>query len=289
MTESNPKLIDCMQMARGSDICDSSHNQNPLIANEDSDERGSQDLLQGEGTGGMMPERPQGSMPVDYERQTSPMDAADNITAHGSGVVEVEDDEMDRVYVTNKTDQPFKIDALGGYDPEEDFQSASIDIDTQAKLKRDPNGEEANPDATNDIVFNDPEPKTMFNDASETDEVAFARGEPYQTDLEAEMQQEVESKSNNPQPRTDTHQSSPDDESEGNWVNDGVDDMDIPSQVDQDRAILRGTPSNETSSSPEMSTEAQEPNQDSDDQRMPNADYMKKELQELEDDSDKQA
>jgi len=39
-----------------------------------------------------------------------------------------EDDDSEPVFVTNATNKPFKIDALGGYDPEQDFREAAAEL-----------------------------------------------------------------------------------------------------------------------------------------------------------------
>lgn len=237
-----------------------------------------------------------------------------NLDAKESEIVATENDDMDRIYVTNVTNKPFKIAQLGGYDPEEDFQDASRDFEDSADRKTlsssgdRRNGEDDIPRQTKDISFNDPEDETLFNDASETDEVFFAN-DPYQTDLEAELKGEQtpdqaasNSKDNTKSPGSRAESRSmaknhrPNEEdSEGSWVNDGVEDMEIPSQSYQDSvlekaakqdALRRGAgenPDEETVPAQEgeqyqegESNPEGEPTQgDPDNQRMPNADYLK--------------
>lgn len=217
----------------------------------------------------------------------------DNLNAHGSDhVIATEDEDDDRVYVTKVTDKPFRISALGGYDPEEDFRDASRDIleepskSNRARSKSknsrrssaDRRTGERNPEETkqHDISFNDPEPDSLFNDASETDEVVFdGPDEPYQTDLEAEMRNQAYDRPGQPtifakpnsnkqdndssdRPEYYSPQQSDasresrrvvssrrkekdyDDGGEGSWVNDGVDeDIDIPSQSHQDVVLAK--------------------------------------------------
>jgi hypothetical protein len=147
-------------------------------------------------------------------------------TTSNNEVVATEDDEFDRVYVTNDTNKPFKIDALGGYDPEQDFIDAAKELETDRSgssgasnepepsqsrrdLKRRSNQHHAGPltqangrhtqakgahhagpvpGPVQEITFNDPDTDMMG--ASETDEVTFGQDDPYQTDLEAEMRQQ---------------------------------------------------------------------------------------------------
>lgn len=191
----------------------------------------------------------------------------------GDRIVAAENDDLDKVYVTRAIDKPFKIDALGGYDPEQDFQDAERDLDdhrepssgsTLSRPKRRRTGgserEETTsiPPPSRDINFNDGETDTMFNDASEMDEITFAQDDPYQTDLEAEMRSQAFDK---PTPAAAASASSafneaPEvriapnrkrsagrrqqtDEAEGSWINDGVDEMDIPSQSHQDKVLDR--------------------------------------------------
>lgn len=233
----------------------------------------------------------------------------DELNAKGSAIVRTEDDDMDPVYVTTMTNKPFKIDALGGFDPEEDFQDATRELDEPAKQKsgnRKRSSEEYQ--QIKDISFNDPEVDTLFNDASETDEVIFDQ-DPYQTDLEAEMsgrsaierpevgsdataaadEAEDSSASEKVAPK-----SSSDDDSESDWVNDGVDDMDVPSQSYQDAVLEKAARNEAARRAAEEPTEdyarQQEPEQqeqppqseadqgDGESQRMPNADYLKNDL-----------
>lgn len=226
------------------------------------------------------------------------------LTANGSEIVATEDDDSDRVYVTKLTKKPFRIDALGGFDPEEDFKDASRDIEEQAPTKYSSsededkrNNNEQDSQSSKDISFSDPETDTLFNDASETDEVTFAQDDPYQTDLEAEMQansyhQPRESNSN---ADTDDESSTDggttdekrrrDDDSDGSWVNDGVEDMDIPSQTHQDTVLNKAAKQEAliakragVSDDDETQPQEEETVDDANSQRMPNADYMKDDL-----------
>lgn len=198
-----------------------------------------------------------------------------------------ENDDMDRVYVTRSLNKPFKIDALGGYDPEQDFQEAERDLEDQqqqqnlwqprrqksaAASSNNNKRSRATPSrqpATNDMSFNDDaDADTMFNDASETDEITFGQDDPYQTDLEAEMRSQAYDK---PTPPASTHAPTPEapshsdnyqneeepevrieprkglnsarkqihDDSESNWINDGVDEMEIPTQSHQDKVLAK--------------------------------------------------
>lgn len=159
-------------------------------------------------------------------------------------VVALENDDLDKVYVTNQTDKPFEIDALGGYNPEEDFQSASMDIEGQrmADIKHGGDGREP-AQATKDIVFNEPDANVSFNDdADETEAEDPNREDPNQIDFDAEMRQEARNKHRRYEPvLEESNNRDRDGDSEGGWVNDGVDDMDIPSQLEQDIAIRKGT------------------------------------------------
>lgn len=225
------------------------------------------------------------------------------LLANGSEVVQAEDEDMDRVYVTNMRNRRFRIPALGGYDPEEDFKSASRDIEkverhppvsrhakaaasspmrktskTRGHLggfggqkhsmqdQEEPGDEETPMPPGKDISFNDPEDEQLYNDASELDEVTFG---PDDLDLEAEMRrQEYDkvgkvglgqridsdddgraSESNNQEPivrrrppppintrRADGYDD-PDDNDESTWLNDGADEMEIPSQSHQDLVL----------------------------------------------------
>lgn len=205
-----------------------------------------------------------------------------------------EDEDMDRVYVTNITNKPFKIEALGGFDPEEDFKDASRDIEGNPKynpsVSRGING--GRETRGKDISFNDPE-VDMFEDASETDEVTFAH-DPYQVDLEQEMRDQASNKqdsSSSLEPETEpdnTDESSPaksysDEDSEGSWINDGVDDMDIPSQEHQDSVLERAAKQDELArriaqDDASQQQDKEQQTHDQGDQRMPNADYLKDDL-----------
>lgn len=218
----------------------------------------------------------------------------------------IEDDDMDRIYVTNVTNKPFKIAQLGGYDPEEDFQDASRDFEDSAdRRKSSSNGDrrkskEDLPQQMKDISFNDPEDETLFNDASETDEVFFAH-DPYQTDLEAELKtgqtpdQASDKKDNNDaenskaESRSLARNDPNEEDSEGSWINDGVEDMDVPSQSYQDSVLERAAKqealkraASESPDEEEAIRQEGEPNQegeptqgDPNNLRMPNADYLK--------------
>lgn len=234
------------------------------------------------------------------------------LNANGSEIVATENDDMDRIYVTNVTNKPFKIAQLGGYDPEEDFQDASRDFEESAdRHKSSSNGgrrssEEDAPQQIKDISFNDPEDETLFNDASETDEVFFAH-DPYQTDLESELKGEqspkeasdssdnVSTRDSEAESRSMAKNHPTEDDSEGSWVNDGVEDMDIPSQSYQDAVLEKAakqeaskraasenpdeetapTQEGEPSQEGESIQEGEPTNGDPDNQRMPNADYLK--------------
>lgn len=258
-------------------------------------------------------------------------------------VVAAEDEEMDKVYVTNRTDKPFRIDELGGYDPEEDFENASHDLDDTGassrdsrKLSRAPGngGEDSTASASDNgengdggttvTKFNDPEVEALFNDASETDET-FASDEPEwaedktptkrrQATANADPDQDEnddEPEENEAQQSEQTNQRQPDDRVGGsgrggddddtNWVNDGVDDMEIPSQSDQERAIQKATRHEEAlarqrkqeedeaaaerAAMAQPSEEQVQQQDDPTDVRMPNADYMKEDLKDIEDET----
>lgn len=294
-------------------------------------------------------------------------------------VVRLEDDEMDTVYVTNVTDKPFRIAALGGYDPEEDFRDASLDISDSesnsrtgsrstrwnARMQPASSLKDSVGQFSQDITFGDPEADSMFNDASETDEVTFDAGDdPYQTDLEAELHAQaydqpgqVSQVTRRPSARTHYHEregatdveveiepayvkknrraggsrrdrktgqklvnsehnanrrkdDSDDDESEGGWLNDGVDDMEIPSKRHQESVLKKaalaaqarhdedgakedgktgsgvegGVDANQDPVAQEEPTKSEAIDQpaqyagDEGDQRMPNADYLRDDL-----------
>lgn len=144
---------------------------------------------------------------------------SDKLSAIGSEVVITEDEDDARVYVTNATNKPFRIAALGGYDPEADFRDAAEELDSLADSpggRARGSGAARRGDADNASKSNAPgnrgdegdddeesesskvarrvEPSVpetpypgMYEDASETDEVTFGQDDPYQTDLEAEM------------------------------------------------------------------------------------------------------
>lgn len=258
-----------------------------------------------------------------------PQGQPDSLKATGSEVVSTEDDDFDKVYVTKLNNQPFKIAALGGYDPEEDFNDASQDFeestktfDSKRKASRaldDGDADAGDGLAANggqesqqrDISFNDPEPDMLFNDASETDEVTFGQDDPYQTDLEAEMHATSYDKPGKPTskfykaPNDDAH-SKPssshnkhskirapvkyvnDDDSEGSWVNDGVEDMDIPSQSDQETVLAKAAKQEELArqaADAENDPEAQQQDEP-DNQRMANADYLKDDLKSIDETDD---
>lgn len=232
----------------------------------------------------------------------------DELNAKGSAIVKTEDDDMDPVYVTTMTDKPFKIDALGGFDPEEDFQDATRELDEPAKKSGNRKRSSEEYQQIKDISFNDPEVDTLFNDASETDEVIFDQ-DPYQTDLEAEMSgrsaierpedgadeaaaaDEVE---DNSARKKVAPKSNSDDDSESDWVNDGVDDMDVPSQSYQDAVLEKAAlneaarraaeePNEDEARQQEQEQQEQPPQSEADQgdgesQRMPNADYLKNDL-----------
>lgn len=235
----------------------------------------------------------------------------DALDANGSEVVVTENDDMDKVYVTNLKNRRFKIPALGGYDPEEDFKHASEDIEKPAARRRPTNSRRRNQQPSEsrnkDISFNDPEADELFNDASEVDEVTFAQDDPYQTDLEEEMKgqeydkpgtvgqsKQLQEEESEPRTRQElANKDKDDDDSESAWVNDGVDDMDIPSQSHQDNvldkaakqeALARRAAEDEAR---EAQAEAEgEPNAKSNDessQRMPNAEYLKDDLKSIDD------
>lgn len=217
-------------------------------------------------------------------------------------VITTENEDLDRIYVTNLTDKPFKIDALGGYDPEEDFRDASKDLDEPTKFNAplDEAGKEGGGKKkgevvaqVKDIIFTDPETDTLYNDASETDEVTFARDDP---DLEeADTTDSVDdgqvakedATSADDEPRKDKaiqKRQDNEDDSEGNWVNDGVEDMDIPSQSHQDRVLNKAAERqalaerNAAADDGPQQQEQQPESQDEESQRMPNADYMKDDM-----------
>lgn len=261
----------------------------------------------------------------------------------GDRILTAENDDMDRVYVTRAIDKPFKIDALGGYDPEQDFQEAERELDdSQEPPARSTSGSRRTDKTSQkgDMNFNDAdETDTMFNDASETDEITFAQDDPYQTDLEAEMRSQAFDKPTPdaaatvkegpsegvrvvvPQKRSTELQQ---DDSEGSWINDGVDEMDIPSQSHQDKvlekaarqqevaaAAIAAANENETSnaepraddedvaSAAETASDYQEQpvnddaqpldNDQEENQRMPNANYLKNLTDEPEDYEDNEA
>lgn len=244
----------------------------------------------------------------------------EELSGRGSDIVRTEDDDLDPVYVTTATNKPFKIDALGGFDPEEDFRDASRDLEEPQKQKSASGERKRSSDEdyqqTKDISFNDPEPDNLFNDASETDEVIFD-SDPYQTDLEAEMSgQTATEKPDNGADATvstaaDESEDSPaneraplkptsDDDSESNWVNDGVEDMDVPSQSYQDAVLEKAArnealrraaeePSEDDARNQEQEQQQEQPQQpeadqgEGESQRMPNADYLKNDLSGMDD------
>lgn len=225
----------------------------------------------------------------------------------GSEVVATENEDLDPVYITNMTNKPFKIAQPGGYyfDPEEDFRDASRDFEEPPPRRPSSSGgerrtgKEEDRRSLSDLSFTDPEDETLFNDASETDEVFFAH-DPYQTDLEAELKSEQSPEQSESSDKTSHHH--PDaraesqstknhpneDDSEGGWVNDGVEDMEVPSQSYQDavlekaakqEALNKAASENQTNPEEEGQSQEGEPTQDDpDNQRMPNADYLKDDL-----------
>lgn len=279
----------------------------------------------------------------------------DNLTARGSDhVIATENEDDDRVYVTGLTNKPFRIRALGGYDPEEDFRHASRDIlEEPSKLggkssshrrgsesRRRINGrrrykenddEQEQHIKQKDINFNDPEPDAIFDDASETDEVIFSgQDEPYQIDLEAEMRNQAydrpgmptkfdKSKQNKPNDNEnngyhneETEQTpvdepkesrrvvssrrkvKDDDDGEGSWVNDGIDeDMDIPSQSHQDiilakaaeqDALARKQAEEDAAADAQQAAEDQQAAEEPENQRMYSPDYLKNDLRYIDQD-----
>lgn len=275
---------------------------------------------------------------IDQGKNSGQTLARESQDAKGSDVVATENDDFDRVYITNEANKPFKIEALGGYDPEEDFIDASRDIEDSIRFN--PSGRrrgetppasshqglEQQPQTTKDISFNDPEADTLFEDASETDEITFGQDDPYQTDLEAEMRHQaydkigkfnvdpsaeeltpsVDTNRDTQSPEATTHgnrRKERDDDDEGGWVNDGVEDMDIPSQSHQNSVLEKAARRDDelvrrnaeaeadvaaaatAGKSQPTDNEAQEEEQDkeSESQRMPNADYMKDALNEPDD------
>lgn len=370
-------------------------------------------------------------------------DASQPSGASSNEIVATEDDDFDRVYVTNETNKPFRIDALGGFDPEEDFFDAAKELEVVASdenASRIPTNGAATTTTTNtrstnrdlkrrsnqsngggsggdddlgealsgsrryneqqqqqdqaqagggpvppgqEISFNDPDTETMYEDASETDEVTFGQDDPYQTDLEAEMRQQeydkllgkLKPQTNNYQPSTsgslnvvvdngsggrEANRNADDDDNdndndldadvdseykqepnnkrqresmataaadasrtrmqgrprhrddiddEGAWVNDGVDEMDIPSQSHQNSVLDKAAHREEAAAKQAAKEEAeaaaaaesankQEPDgggggnsaesgqtNDNGEEilRMPNADYLKNDF--VEDDS----
>ena len=245
-----------------------------------------------------------------------PNQPRESLDANGSEIVATEDDDSDRIYVTNNTKKPFRIPALNGYDPEEDFQEASRDFEEPAK--RDRSGERrrsSEPESEiKDISFNDPETDTLFNDASETDEVIFAQ-DPYQNDLEAELRgdlpaseqssstPEEDDQSNSqeqPSAQADSSAEQPvarqqqtkekkkkkqpnsTDEDDGSWINDGVEDIDVPSQSYQNAVLEKAARREELAkqASPDESKQQhqQGEQEEPENQRMPNADYLKEDM-----------
>lgn len=224
-----------------------------------------------------------------------------------SDVVATEDDDLDRVYVTKLINRPFKIPDLGGYDPEEDFKDASRDImNSGAKNQV---GQSSNRRSTNtnrrarnskepevqqkDISFNDPDADDiLFNDASETDEVTFGQ-DPYQEP--DNLEEDLKRGSNEAGEDADQSRDSPPessqqsetslrpskhhqrDDSDTDWVNDGVDDMDIPSQTHQDEVLDKAA-----KREAELARRNDEANgadqEEPGTQRMPNADYLKEDM-----------
>lgn len=184
-----------------------------------------------------------------------------------------ENDEMDRVYETNKTDQPFKIDDLGGYDPEEDFNTASIDIqgsNSDKKNRRDKPRYKMPPRSS------DPDPDLAY-DGSDSDESNQSQAEPYQPDLETEVLQEAQNRQRSyPSESAKERLRQRDDDSDGSWVDDGIDDMEIPDEQEQEKAIMKGTSNDNTD---QKSPTTNDPQQDDvEEQRMPNAEYLKNDL-----------
>lgn len=342
----------------------------------------------------LMSNQQQTRPPEAYRQQsTGDWNSRDGLDAKGSHIVTTEDEDDDRVYITNATNRPFRIDALGGYDPEEDFIDASRDIEGGSSAG--PNGaqdgrgssrsasrgsssyarrgstDEQQPQAARDISFNeDPEGETLFEDASETDEITFGQDDPHDTDLEAEMRrqafdvvgrfnadgsarppsqskhesssgqatdrdgnavgdvailagqspesspasseggpeiQQPEASTGGPKRARKSHPSSDYEDDEGNWVNDGVEDMDIPSQSHQDEVLEKAAKREEAKrradeEAEEQAAEQQQPKEsnndetspteeagDSENQRMPNADYLKSDLRGFDDSAYKRA
>ena len=228
------------------------------------------------------------------------IETRDGLDARGSHVVVSEDDEFDRVYVTNATNKPFRIAALGGFDPEEDFIDASRDIEestrrdtaagvpqtrqtTDSRRRKAGSGHDHGSDGKSrdgadaagarEISFNDPETDQLFEDASEKDEITFGQDDPYQTDLEAEMRHQAYDKigefgadpvgadsARAPDEQLDERpevgaassavqsgagllvaqrRGADNDDDEGGWANDGVEDMEVPSQSHQDEVLAK--------------------------------------------------
>lgn len=119
------------------------------------------------------------------------------------------DDFNEPVYMTNRTDRPFRIAALGNFDPEADFEHASRELDRGDNVKATASNRRRSTVARNrkinshraqnqpsqrrsrgDVIdrsIDEMDNEPMSEDASETDEVTFGQDDPYQTDLEAEM------------------------------------------------------------------------------------------------------
>ena len=280
---------------------------------------------------------------------------SDGLVANDSAIVETEDDDFNPVYVTNDTRRPFRIEELGGFDPEEDFNDASQDIESnprQTSGKRKSKVKAGTTDESDEIEsesrptrqevsqytegqapqvsFNYPTSEVLFEDASETDEITFGQDDPYQTDLEAEMrnqnydqigrfnaesvvdhknQNQINDQDDQLEPRESTTTTRArekggesrilvDNDDEGGWVNDGVDDMDIPSQAHQNMildkaakrdALARRAAEEEAAANAEPAVVSKDGDggqseDEGEGQRMPNTDYMKNDVPEADDD-----
>lgn len=209
----------------------------------------------------------------------------------GGGIVATQNDDAEKIYVTNDPNKPFKIPDMGGYDPEEDFNNASRDLDGTASSGNKRSGKErAEPmQPVKDISFNDDDDE-LFEAASDSDEVTFSH-DPYQTDLEEELQSPQKSRNaeqdddaeDDANPASTNQRSVSEEDNEGSWINDGADEMEVPSQAHQDRLLKKAEEAElakqraaaEAESAPDSQ---QDESGAGDNQRMPNADYMKDDL-----------
>lgn len=160
----------------------------------------------------------------------------------------------------DKDQGTFRIPALGGYDPEEDYRESLRDMNNER-----PNIDMNNQDImdvqasgydSQDIAFDSgpvSKDEIIFNDGTEDPDAAYepsgigkdeikqdATNDQQEPDREEKRRDfddddigdvvEKQEKETKPRARSDT------DPDEGDWVNDGVDDIEIPAQTQQDEA-----------------------------------------------------